>query len=58
MTPAYVKDPEEPKIVPQNRWYEPPARTAAVDNPTPEAAPTGSAPSPRGRRRANQLPES
>ncbi len=58
MTPAYVTDPEEPKIVPQDRWYEPPARTAAGDNPTPEAAPTGSAPSPRGRRRANQLPES
>ena len=25
MTPAYVTDPEEPKIVPQSRWYEPPA---------------------------------
>jgi small-conductance mechanosensitive channel len=49
MTPAYVTDPEEPKIVPRDRWYEPPARTAAADNPAQEAAPTGSAKSPGGQ---------
>jgi small-conductance mechanosensitive channel len=26
MTPAYRNDPEQPKIVPKDRWYEPPAR--------------------------------
>jgi small-conductance mechanosensitive channel len=49
MTPAYVTDPEEPKVVPPNRWYESPARTAAADNPTQEAVPTGSAKSPGGQ---------
>ena len=26
MTPAYVRDPEQPKIVPQDQWYAKPAR--------------------------------
>ena len=25
MTPAYVADPSEPKIVPKSKWYLPPA---------------------------------
>ena len=25
MTPAYVKDPEQPKLVPEEQWYAPPA---------------------------------
>jgi small-conductance mechanosensitive channel len=50
MTPAYVKDPEEPKVVPRSRWYEPPARTADREGPAPEALSTGSAPSREGSR--------
>jgi small-conductance mechanosensitive channel len=26
MTPAYVADPAEPKVVPKNKWFEAPAR--------------------------------
>jgi hypothetical protein len=26
MTPAYEKDPEEPKVVPKEKWYLPPAK--------------------------------
>ena len=26
MTPAYVADPEEPKVVPKSKWYLPPAK--------------------------------
>jgi len=40
MTPAYMADPSEPKVVPKNRWYAPPARSATADDPEPEDAPT------------------
>jgi small-conductance mechanosensitive channel len=33
MTPAYVGDPEQPKVVPREQWYEAPAR------PSPPSAP-------------------
>ena len=26
MTPSYERDPEEPKLVPKERWYEAPAK--------------------------------
>ncbi|MCZ6581101.1 MAG: hypothetical protein O6840_05680 [Nitrospirae bacterium] len=26
MTPAYRDDPEQPKIVPKNQWFAPPAK--------------------------------
>jgi small-conductance mechanosensitive channel len=29
MTPAYVHDPEEPKLVPRRNWYASPARDSA-----------------------------
>jgi hypothetical protein len=31
MTPAYMADPAEPKIVPTARWYESPARAPASE---------------------------
>ena len=31
MTPAYREDPVEPKVVPKERWYTPPAPAAAGD---------------------------
>ena len=31
MTPAYVADPDQPKLVPRDRWFEPPATPAQSD---------------------------
>ena len=39
MTPAYEGDPEEPKVVPRERWYAPPAEERAEG-----AAPPGQSP--------------
>jgi hypothetical protein len=30
MTPAYVIDPEQPKVVPKDKWFESPAKSPAV----------------------------
>ncbi len=33
MTPAYEGDPQEPKIVPPNKWYDPPAKPPSGQGP-------------------------
>ncbi|HOC45295.1 MAG: mechanosensitive ion channel [Syntrophorhabdaceae bacterium] len=40
MSPSYRADPAEPKVVPKERWYAPPARKLGDEN-TEEAADTG-----------------
>lgn len=40
MSPSYRADPAEPKVVPKERWYAPPARKLGDENPE-EAADTG-----------------
>jgi small-conductance mechanosensitive channel len=32
MTPAYVADPQEPKLVPEDQWYREPAKAPAASN--------------------------
>ena len=34
MTPAYEGDPEVPKVVPQDKWFETPARAPSAQNMT------------------------
>jgi len=38
MTPAYQRDPEQPKIVPRDQWYAAPARMEPADPAAPTAA--------------------
>jgi small-conductance mechanosensitive channel len=33
MTPAYEKDPEAPKVVPKDQWFQPPAAARRADGP-------------------------
>ena len=42
MTPSYIADPVQPKLVPKEHWFEEPARAAAQQNP--EKEPTRSLP--------------
>jgi hypothetical protein len=33
MTPSYIADPVQPKVVPKEQWFEKPARAAVQQNP-------------------------
>lgn len=39
MTPAYETDPDEPKVVPRDRWYESPAQPRREDGPADSVLP-------------------
>jgi len=48
MTPAYVRDPDTPKVVERDQWFAPPAAAGAPEAPSP--APSDEIPRSGGRR--------
>jgi small-conductance mechanosensitive channel len=53
MTPSYIADPAQPKMVPKEHWFEKPAQTAAQQNPGKEST---KVPSPAGSANIQEPP--